>query len=136
MDLQLRTKREGGFTLIELIAVIIILGILAAVIVPKYLDMTGAAKDGTYKGALSEGNARFNMAYSKYLMTNSAPPTQLSDLQTTAYLGGTGAISVGDFKIAYSGTNATITLTLQNAAGTAQNYNNGSAATLAVPWPN
>lgn len=38
-------KNKSGFTLIELIMVIVLLGILAAIAVPKYADLQGEAKD-------------------------------------------------------------------------------------------
>jgi prepilin-type N-terminal cleavage/methylation domain-containing protein len=41
----MKLTNQKGFTLIELIMVIVILGILAAVVVPKFFDFTGKAHE-------------------------------------------------------------------------------------------
>jgi len=48
----MRTHKQSGFTLVELVIVIVVLGILAAVAVPRFFDFTGDAKDAACKGAL------------------------------------------------------------------------------------
>ena len=62
--------KTAGFTLIELVVVIVILGILAASAAPKLMNMQGDARAATLiaiKGAVRSAN---NMVYSKSLITN------------------------------------------------------------------
>ncbi len=98
-------KNEKGFTLIEIIAVIIIMGILAAVAVPKFFSMQEDAKIAALNGGLSEAAARFNHAFSKYILVNKVAPADMSVLSTSEYLGvnaQTTGENIGDFTVTWT----------------------------------
>ena len=58
-------KNEKGFTLVEVIAVLVILGILAAVAVPKFFDMQATARTKALEGALGELNGQVALAFAQ-----------------------------------------------------------------------
>ncbi len=76
-----RSRLARAFTLVELIAVIIVLAILSAVAVPKYLDYSAKAKESACRGVL--GNVRSAIAnfYANGAVNGSPAYPTLAQLQ-------------------------------------------------------
>lgn len=61
-------KRNAGFTLIELIIAIVILGILAVTAAPKFINLQGDARSSTVKAMKGAVEAASSMAHSKAII--------------------------------------------------------------------
>jgi prepilin-type N-terminal cleavage/methylation domain-containing protein len=108
MKTALLRKNQKGFTLIEIIAVLVILGILAAVAIPKYLDMrTDSIRNAAY-GAVSELNARERLALAQSKLQDAAANTTYTAPSTNLGPDWGGTVTSGD-AISFKGKNVTLT---------------------------
>lgn len=80
-----RFTQQKGFTLIELVVVIVILGILAATAAPKFIDLTGDARESVMQGVQGSVNSAVNLAHAKALVEGQTGATGSITIGGTAY---------------------------------------------------
>lgn len=82
-------KRQGGFTLIELVVVIVILGILAVTAAPRFLNLQGDARKSALQGLRGAMNGAAGIVYGKAAIagieTKAADTDVKVDNVTTAF---------------------------------------------------
>jgi len=112
-------RNEKGFTLIEIIAVLVILGILAAVAIPKYISMMDQARISAAQSAIAEVKAQCSNYYASQMLSGNGTTTQtavLNSVGTSPYLGPDYSVTA-----ATAGSGILVTVgTVKNTAITAQ----------------
>ena len=125
-------KRQGGFTLIELVVVIVILGILAVTAAPKFLNLQSDARASSLQGLKGAMSGAAGIVYGKAAIdgierTPKATGVEVDDITThfgypTANAEGIGAAVVGlsdDWQVVSGtgGTTGSIEYTFISGAG-------------------
>jgi len=103
-------KKSKGFTLIELVMVIVILGILAAMVLPRFVNLSDAARRSATQGSLGAIRAAVAVQYASNAVnnvtTNNGIPTtvegtmfQDGSVPVEQYVGNNNAVVVGSTEV-------------------------------------
>lgn len=89
-------RNQKGFTLIEIIAVLVILGILAAVAVPRFMNLTEEASRKAAMQAVAEGKSRLSNQFASILLSSNG------QIPTAAAVIAAANTDAGDYRLEFT----------------------------------
>ena len=93
-----KVSNQKGFTLIEIIAVLVILGILAAVAIPRFMDLTDVASNKAAMQAVAEGKSRLSNQFARNLLQGT---TNTRNFLQSQFAGSASLRNAGDYMLAF-----------------------------------
>lgn len=135
-----RNRRSGAFTIIELVVVIVIIGILAATALPRFVDLTGDAHSAAVQGIGGAFVSGINLAHASWVAQGASAQVNSAALEggvtiglndagwpeNTSAAGGNGTVSRAECRAIW---NTILTSPPSVGNGTATDYR----ATVASP---
>ena len=96
-------KRQAGFTLIELVVVIVILGILAVTAAPRFLNLQKDARQASLQGLAGAMNGAAGITYGKAAVTGNETKTAVTDVDGIDTIYGYPTATDGGVGVAVTG---------------------------------